>query len=180
MTYTPAPPEIPGYAYPSPPQPPTPHRDRPPFYRRAWFIGLIGLLVGAIIAGTAAASANKTKVRNVAGPTVHVTATTTATETQTNVVTETKTVSAKPSAAPTHQPGNDQAYVATLKANPSGYFDNVDSASLISLGHSVCSALDRGASETELAAPVEDIGGTAADAGWLIGAAESAYCPEYK
>src|SRR6516225_2569399 len=62
------PPAGPEYPQTAPPAPSD--RAKPPYYRRAWFVGLLGLIVGAIIAGTAASGSGKTTVRTVAGPTV--------------------------------------------------------------------------------------------------------------
>jgi hypothetical protein len=62
------PPAGPEYPQTAPPAPSD--RAKPPFYRRAWFVGLLGLIVGATIAGTAASGSGKTTVRTVAGPTV--------------------------------------------------------------------------------------------------------------
>jgi hypothetical protein len=62
------PPAGPEYPQTAPPAPSD--RAKPPFYRRAWFVGLLGLIGGAIIAGTAASGSGKTTVRTVAGPTV--------------------------------------------------------------------------------------------------------------
>jgi hypothetical protein len=55
----------PSYAPPLPPLSPDPHRETP-WYRKAWFVGLIGLLLGAAIAGSMTGWVSKTKT--VAGP----------------------------------------------------------------------------------------------------------------
>jgi hypothetical protein len=46
------------------------HQAKPRWYQKRWLVALIALIVGAAIAGSAAASANKTKIQQVAGPTV--------------------------------------------------------------------------------------------------------------
>jgi hypothetical protein len=55
----------PSYAPPLPPLSPDPHRETP-WYRKAWFVGLIGFLLGAAIAGSMTGWVSKTKT--VAGP----------------------------------------------------------------------------------------------------------------
>lgn len=55
----------PSYAPPVPPEAPHPPR-KTPWYRTAWFVGLMGFILGAAIAGSVAGSVSKTKT--ITGP----------------------------------------------------------------------------------------------------------------
>ncbi|MFD6399000.1 DUF732 domain-containing protein [Nocardia sp. NPDC060249] len=51
----------------------------------------------------------------------------------------------------------------------------------INLGHTVCDGREKGVSATAIALTIAEKGGySAADSGYIVGAAQSAYCPEYK
>lgn len=70
----------------------------------------------------------------------------------------------------------DQAYLDTLDMGDIYYPDD---AAAINLGHAICDGYDAGLSTITIGGIATDEGFTPYDAGYIIGAAVSAYCPEY-
>ncbi|WP_306365425.1 DUF732 domain-containing protein [Nocardia sp. CC227C] len=72
---------------------------------------------------------------------------------------------------------NDLAYIATLKSKDVPFSSN---QAVIDLGHAVCEALEAGNSETAIGLEISKKGFSLYHAGFIVGAAQSAYCPQFK
>ncbi|CAM3457014.1 DUF732 domain-containing protein [Stackebrandtia soli] len=74
----------------------------------------------------------------------------------------------------------DAAYVATVRSLSGSEFNAVTDAALITLGHTICDALDRGVSVGDIMAQGVTSDVSAAAIGAATGSAVAAYCPEYQ
>jgi hypothetical protein len=72
----------------------------------------------------------------------------------------------------------DQLYLSTVREGAPSFAD-IDDATLIEFGQSVCTGFDNGATFTELALMGLDSGLDNADLGYTMGVGVGAYCPEY-
>ena len=80
---------------------------------------------------------------------------------------------------PVQEPAQDAhvtAFLDLIQAN----FPGVDNAAALRLGHSVCSALNAGASLTDVGQVIINNGFSASDAGTLVGLSVGAFCPQYE
>jgi len=74
------------------------------------------------------------------------------------------------------QDANVTAFLDLIQAN----FPGVDNAAALRLGHSICSALNAGASLTDVGQVIINNGFSASDAGTLVGLSVGAFCPQYE
>jgi hypothetical protein len=72
----------------------------------------------------------------------------------------------------------DQLYLSTVREGAPSFAD-IDDATLIEFGQSVCTGFDNGATFTELALMGLDSGLDNIDLGYTMGVGVGAYCPEY-
>ena len=81
-------------------------------------------------------------------------------------------------AAPASADNMDDAFVAALEKGGIAIPDRVNA---ISVGHSVCTAFDKGEPSTALAMRiVKDTELSPKQAGYFVGVSAAAYCPQYK
>jgi hypothetical protein len=71
---------------------------------------------------------------------------------------------------------SEDIYYAVIETR----FPSVDQSTAVTLGRSVCSALDTGASIIEVAQVAVRSGFSYGDAGFIVGAAISSFCPQYE
>ncbi len=81
------------------------------------------------------------------------------------------------SAAPSDKQVNDLAFIAVLNQHKIKYSSR---EAVITLAHTVCDARKSGNTEVVIALTIAEKGYTPEDAGYIVGAAESAYCPQFK
>lgn len=174
MTQPPPPPYPPR---PGPPGPPYPARPQPPKKSNAgvWIIlAIVGLLIalcggcGAMLGSNDRAdddSTTTTRATTYAAPAPATAARTTAPARPTsNVFTEEEI--------------SDLAFIMALDSKDIGYSSK---AAAITLAHTVCDGRKAGVGETAIALTIMNKGGyTAEESGYIVGAAISSYCPEYK
>lgn len=87
-------------------------------------------------------------------------------------------VAALLSAAPASADEVDDAFIASLTQNGIAMSDG---GSAIAMARSICAGFDKGRTSTMLAMKLmKDTGLSRRQAGYFIGAAVSAYCPQYK
>ncbi len=81
-------------------------------------------------------------------------------------------------AAPSaHADGNDDAFIAALKAHG---IEHESRQAAISAAHLVCHQLDMGKTQEQIATDVMNSSGIDGDdAGYFVAIAERAYCPQY-
>lgn len=72
---------------------------------------------------------------------------------------------------------NDAAYMFAINQRNIRYSSR---AAIITLAHTVCDARETGNTEMSIALKIAEQGYSAEHAGYIVGAAESAYCPEFK
>jgi uncharacterized protein DUF732 len=81
-------------------------------------------------------------------------------------------------AAPASADGNDDAFIAALENNGVNLNDH---NAAVTMGHNVCSALDKGHDESFLVLDIiHDTHLSARQAGYFLGVSVAAYCPQYK
>lgn len=77
----------------------------------------------------------------------------------------------------TDQDINDMAFMMSMDKQGIHYSSR---AAIIDLGHAVCAGLGEGGSETEISLVIADKGYPLEDAGYIVGAAISSYCPQHR
>lgn len=84
---------------------------------------------------------------------------------------------ARPTSAPlSNAQASDLAYVAALDNHRISYSSK---KSVIELGHTVCDARRSGNAATAVALKIAEQGYSLDNAGFIVGAAQSAYCPQF-
>lgn len=72
---------------------------------------------------------------------------------------------------------NDMAFMMSMDSEDIPYSSR---EAIIELGHAVCDGLASGSDETAIALVIADKGYSPSNAGYIVGAAQSSYCPQYR
>lgn len=88
--------------------------------------------------------------------------------------TNTVTVTAGPEV-----PQDKEDMFLTILRDGTDFFDDVPDNEILDLGYAVCEAWDAGVTFKDIAVAAVDSGIPAGDAGYLVGAATKAFCPQH-